>query len=109
MAENVAPPRGRRSPTHNKKFAAGFADNTNLRAQASLPAHAPQLVDFHNAGSTHENAVYTNEQGVTCTEPVAPGQTLPVEVPVATLKTSGTNVSATCYWFHGNSIPFNAA
>lgn len=108
MAANVAPPRGRGAASHTKQFAAGFANGTDLLAQSGMPQHPAQLVDFHNAGSAYENAVYVTQQGQTVTKPIAPGQTYPVETPVATLNTSGADVSATVYYWHGNSVPINA-
>lgn len=108
MASNVAPPRGRGGPSHTKVFAAGYADATDLLAQSGKPQHAPQLVDFHNAGTTAQNAVCTDQAGNTHTISVSPGATYPFEVPVATLKTSGADISAVCFYWHGNSIPFNS-
>ncbi len=108
MAANVAPPRGRSGPSHTKVFAAGFSNATDLLAVSGKPVHAPQLVDFHNAGAAHENAVFTDQGGNTHTVSVGPGATYPVEIPVASLLTSGADISAVAFWFHGNSIPFNA-
>ncbi len=108
MASNVAPPRGRSGPSHTKVFAAGYANATDLLAQALKPQHAPQLVDFRNAGSTAENAVFTDQGGNTHTVSVAPGAVYPVEIPVASLLTSGSNVSAVAYWWHGGMVPFNS-
>jgi hypothetical protein len=108
MASNVAPPRGRSGPSHSVVFAAGFANNTDLLAVSGKPVFAPQLVDFHNAGTAAENAVCTDQAGNTHTISVAPGQTYPFEIPVATLKTSGADISAVCFWWHSGMMPFNA-
>jgi hypothetical protein len=43
----------------------------------------------------------------TTTISIPPGATYPVEAPVVSLQTSGSDISAVAYWFHGNSIPFN--
>jgi hypothetical protein len=99
MAQNPAEVKRDRSADYSKSIAAGFANNTNLAAQTGKPDHAAQLVDFFNAGATVENAVYTDHRGTQHTKPVPAGGHYPVEVPVATLQTSGANVSCEVYWW----------
>lgn len=109
MASNVAPRRGSGHPTHSFTVAAAFV-TTDLLAVSKRPQHAPQRVEFKNGAATQQNAVYTlqGDSGTTTT-PVEPGQTYPVDAPVASLDgTSGDGISAVCYWFHGNGIPFNS-
>jgi hypothetical protein len=104
MAKNVAPPKVGNAKRH-KSFAAGFSNDTDLTAQTGFPAFAPQVVDFHNAGTSEQNAVYTTEAGDAITQPVAPGQTYPAEGPVQLLKTSGANISALAHWYNGSGYP----
>jgi hypothetical protein len=107
MADNVAPPKNGNAKRH-KSFAAGFSNDTNLAGQSTYPAFAPQVVDFHNAGTSEQNAVYTTENGDSVTQPVAPGQTYPAEGPVKLLKTSGANISALAHWYNNSGYPNNA-
>lgn len=109
MAKNVAPRRGSGGPTHITVQAAGFSNNTDLTAVSGRPVFPPQRVDFHNAGSTEQNAVFTMQGASgTTTVSIAPGATYPVEVPVESLQTSGANISAICQWWHGGSAPYNS-
>ena len=109
MAKNAAPPRTSRGFTHSKAFAKNFA-TTDLTAQASKPAHAPQLVDIKNEGAAAATAVLLMQDGSTFTKVLTPGQEYPVESPVDSLMdTSDADVSAVAHWEHGNSIPFNPA
>ncbi len=109
MAKNTAPARGPGGPTQNMGFAANFA-TTDLTAQVGKPAFAPQQVDFTNAGSAAQNAVYTMQDGTVVTKVIPPGATYPAEGPIDTITdTSGADVSAVAHWWHANGIPFNAA
>lgn len=84
---------------YSEPFAANFL-TTVLTTRVGYPNHAPQVVEFFNAGSSAENAVYTDVNGVAHTRPVAAGQPFVPPVPVASIvDTSGTNVSAKAYWW----------
>ena len=109
MASNIAPPRGRGGPTHEKAFAAAFV-TTDLLAVSGRPQHAPQQIDFKNGGTASQNAVFTYQgDSSTTTIPIEPGQTYPVEAPVISIDgTTGDSITAVARWWHGNSVPFNA-
>ncbi len=108
MASNCSPAKGGNATRH-KSVSAGWSDATSLVTLALYPACAPQCVDFHNAGTAEQNAVFVTQSGDTVTIAIAPGATYPAEGPVATLSTSGANVSAVAMWYNTSGIPNNAA
>lgn len=84
---------------YSTPYAANYS-TTVLSTVVGRPNHAPQVVEFFNAGTAAENAVYTDINGVSHTRVVAAGQPFVPPVPVASIvDTSGTNVSAKAYWW----------
>src|SRR6187402_223400 len=105
MASNTAPAKSGNCCRH-KSVSAGWSDATSLIAgNTGYPAFAPQAVDFHNAGTAEQNAVFVTQAGDTVTVAIAPGATYPAEGPVATLSTSGANVSAVAMWYNSSGYP----
>lgn len=112
MAKNTAPRDVKGAATHNKSFAAGAAaaGDVDLTAQSGKPAHAPQLCDLKNNHATaQQNAVLNHQDGSVFTVVLNPGQEYPAFGPWDSIdQTCGADVTVKAYWWHGNSIPFNA-
>jgi hypothetical protein len=88
-----------RPARYSKAFAANFLA-TDLTAQTGKPNHAAQVVQFHNAGASAENAVYVTVDGETLTESIAAGGKFIPPIPVASLSASSdADVSAKAYWW----------
>ena len=105
MATSTAPERKGNAKRH-KTITAGWSNNTSLSSgNTGYPAFAPQAVDFHNAGTAEQNAVFTTQAGDSVTVPIAPGQTYPAEGPIDSLQTSGANVSAVAMWYNTSGYP----
>lgn len=83
-------------------IAAGFGATT-LSTVSGKPVFAPQSVEFKNSGVANQNAVYTDAKGVVHTVPLNPGQVYPTDAPVASINTSGADVSCICYWWYAAS------
>jgi hypothetical protein len=106
-AEYVASVRLDRPADASESFAAGFS-STDLTARSGCPNHAAQVVDFHNASTSTQNAVYVTHRGKTVTVPLAAGQRYSSPCPVSTLSASGANVSAVAHWWLAPGASYNA-
>ena len=93
---------------YHESFAANFS-TTDLRTRTGKPNHAPQLVDFTNAGTAAESVVATDKAGATFTKVIPPGVTYPCIVCLVSIHTdSGANISATAYWWPTPDHTINA-
>jgi hypothetical protein len=92
--------------TSSLSVAAGYSD-TDLAEQDGKPAHAAQIVDFHNAGTTTESATWTDINGTNHSRPIAAGGDYSTVHPVAVLlATSGNNISAEVHWWKALGAEF---
>jgi hypothetical protein len=84
---------------HHECFAANFG-TTTLTTRVGKPNHAPQLVDFTNAGTTAQSAIGTAKNGSAFSKVIPPGATYSCIVPLSEIHTdSGADISAVCYWW----------
>lgn len=98
LVDICAAPRNGVAP-YSKALAANFA-TTDLTTQSGKPDHAAQLVEFFNAGTATENAVYTTIDGESHTTPIAAGSRWAPAAPVSSVNTSSdADVSAEVFWW----------
>lgn len=84
---------------YSKAYAANFASAT-LYDVDGYPDHAAQLVEFFNAGTSVEYAVYVTIDGNSHTTPLAPLERWAPASPVSSIsQTSSANVSAEAFWW----------
>lgn len=88
-------------------FAANYA-TTVLTTIVGRPNHAAQIVEFFNAGTATENAVFLDVNGTQHSEPVAAVTRYSPPMAVSSIHTdSGINVSAKAYWWPALGFTLN--
>ena len=94
--------------SYSKALGANFSA-TDLTAVSGKPDHAAQLVEFFNAGTATENAVYTTIDGEAHTTPIAAGARWAPALPVSSVSASSdADVSAEVFWWPALGCAFNS-